>query len=182
MTRASRSLPGHVSTPVGGQLEVSLEVPNLGQAAVFYSRIFAACPAAVERRMVWFAVPDSALCIELRETLTPTAIRLRLSTGPDRLHRVTAELGRSGVSVARTGLTRDGSPRAISFRDPGRNHWELYTSIVQSASPPDVHRSFARWWRSLSRRARAEWSASASVEARFNEQVAHNQALLRRYG
>jgi hypothetical protein len=114
------------------------------------------CPSdAVERRIVWFAVPDSTCCIELREALTPTPTRLRLCTEPHRVHRVAAELSRSGVTVAQAGLTRDGSPRAISFRDPGRNYWELYTSIIAVSPPPDLHRSIARSWRSLTRRVRA---------------------------
>jgi hypothetical protein len=123
-------VPGDASTPVRGQLEVRLEVPNLGQAVGFYSNIFAACPTAVERRMVWFAVPDSTFCIELREPLTPTPTRLRLCTEPHRPQRVAAELSRFEVTVAQAELTREASARAISFHDPGRNHWELYTTSM----------------------------------------------------
>jgi hypothetical protein len=165
---------------VTGQLQVSLEVPNLGQAIGFYSTIFAARPTAVERRMVWFAVPDSTFCIELREAAAPTPTRLRLCTEPRRLQRVATELSRTGTSVAQAGLTREGSARAISFHDPGHNHWELYTSIVATL-PRQTPRRIAQSIRSLTRRARNAWSASGSVEARFQEQLAYNQALLRRH-
>lgn len=162
MRQASRTASSDVRTPARGRLEVSLEVPNLGHAVGFYSNIFAARPTAVERRIVWFAVPGSTSLIELRETLTPTPTRLRLCTEPHRVKRVATELSRSGVAVAQAGLTRDGSPRAISFRDPGRNHWELYTSIIASSPPADGHHSIAQSWRSL--RARPGGMGSVGID------------------
>jgi len=181
VTSICRPLSRHVSPPVRGQLEVRLDVPNLGQAVGFYSNIFDARPTAVERRMVWFDVPDSTLRIELREALTPTAIRLRLCTDLHRLQRVAARLSRSGVTIAQAGLTREGTPRAISFHDPGHNYWELHASIIPASPPTSIHRSIGRSLRSITRRAQAAWSASASVEARFHEQRAHDEALLRRH-
>jgi hypothetical protein len=181
VTRVSRSLSWQISTPVRRQLEVRLDVPNLGQAVVFYSNIFNARPMAVERRMVWFEVPDSTLSIELREAVTPSATQLRLCTEPRHLQRIAARLTRSGVAIAQAGVTREGRPRAISFHDPGHNCWELYEPIVASSSPASVHARIARPWRSLTRHVQAAWSASASFEERFNQQRAHDEALLHRY-
>jgi hypothetical protein len=172
-------MSSHSSPPLIGHLEVRLDVPNLGHAVSFYSRVFDTHPTVVERRLAWFEVPESTLCIELREALTPVQARLRLCTDQSRLQRIAS---RSGVTVAQARLTLAGSPRAISFMDPGHNHWELYTPIVASSPPPGTHRSIRRSLRLLTRRARAAWTASAAVEARFHERQAHDQALLRRYG
>jgi hypothetical protein len=85
VTGTGRQLETRVSKPARGQLEVSLDVPNLGQAVGFYSAFFDGAPSATERRIVWFDVPESTLRIELREALAPTATRLRLCTEPRRL-------------------------------------------------------------------------------------------------
>jgi hypothetical protein len=100
-----------LSRPVRGQLEVRLDVPNLGQAVGFYSTLFDASPSAAERRAVWFDVPESTLRIELREALTPTTTRLRLCTDPRRLQVAAARLRQGGVAIAQAGLTPEGTPR-----------------------------------------------------------------------
>jgi hypothetical protein len=158
------------SEPVCGQLEVSLDVPNLGQAVGFYSRLFDVSPLAAERRAVWFDVPESVLRIELREAPAPTATRLRLCTDPRRVHVVAARLSQGGVAVAQAGLAREGSPRAISFRDPGRNSWELYSSIIGTAPPMPTRRSAGGPWRSLTERMGAAMRTASAVEVRFDRE------------
>jgi hypothetical protein len=176
----------HLDTPfskrVSGQLEVSLDVPDLDRAVGFYSTLFDASPSAAERRMVWFDVPESTLRIELREALTPTATRLRLCTEPRRLQVVAARLSQGGVAIAQAGLTREGNPRAISFRDPGRNYWELYASINVAPPPMSILRATGRSWRSLTEGLRAAVRAASAVEARFDQERSHAQSLALRHG
>lgn len=183
MTQTAPAGAADAGGPVAGRLEVSLDVPNLGQAAGFYARVFDACPTAAGRRVVWFDVPGSSLCIELREAPASAATRLRLCTEPLRLQRVASRLSQSGVTIAHAGLTREGSPRSISFHDPGQNHWELYAWIgASSSSLTSGPRRIARQWRLVTRHARAAWLASAALEARFAQQRARDQTLLRRSG
>ena len=137
-----------------GELEIRLEVPNLGEAASFYTALFDALPAATERQTVWVDIPDSRLRIELREALTPTTTRLRLCTEPRQLELVTGRLRRDGMVIAQAGLTTGGNPRSISFRDPGDNSWELYTPISVSR-PPRRIREITSGLRYLSQLARA---------------------------
>src|ERR1700722_18497198 len=113
----------------GDAIEICLEVPNLGQAASFYTAMFDALPTATERHMVWIDIPDSRLRLELREALTPATTRLRLCTEPHQLKLVTQRLRHGGVVIAQAGLTTGENPRSITFRDPGHNSWELYTPI-----------------------------------------------------
>jgi hypothetical protein len=129
-----------LARPLRGQLDVRLDVPNLGQAVGFYSAFFDVAPLVAERRAVWFDVPDSPLRIELREALTPIGTQLRLCT----------------------------DPRAISFHDPGRNRWELYASIAIPAPPRPSHRSAGRAWRSLTHGIGAAIRAASAMESRFD--------------
>ena len=139
MKLASR-LSRECSRPVRGELEVSLDVPNLGQAVGFYSNVFDAWPMAIERRLAWFDVPDSTLCIELREALTPTATRLRLCTEQRRVQQVAAQLSRSGVTVLQAGLTRQEPPErsASTTRDTTTGS---FTRRSSPPPPPEVRAS-----------------------------------------
>jgi hypothetical protein len=177
VTTTSRHLDTSFSKPLCGQLEVSLDVPNLGQAVGFYSTLFDASPLAAERRMVWFDVPESTLRIELREALTPTAARLRLCTEPRRLQVLAARLSQRGVAITQAGLTREGNPRAISFHDPGCNWWELYASIIVAPPPMSIRRGTGRSRRSVAERVRAAVRAASALEARFDQERSRDQNL-----
>jgi hypothetical protein len=134
-----------------------------------------ASPSATERRVAWFDVPGSTLRLELREAPTLTATRLSLCTDPRGLRAVAARLGQAGVATVEAGLTRGGDPRAISFRDPGRNRWELCAPLGVAPAPMSIHRGAARLRRSLT--ARARWLLSPGpVEARYHQQRSRDDA------
>jgi hypothetical protein len=181
VTSTSRHLGPPSAKRVSGQLEVTLDVPNLGRAVGFYSNVFDAEPAATERHMAWFDVPGATLRIELREALTPTATRLRLCIEPPHLQAVTARLSRGGVAIAQAGLTREGGPREIMFRDPGRNCWNLY-SPIEAAAPPMPVRRTGQFWRSLTDSIRAAWASDSGVEARFQQERSRAESLYRHHG
>jgi hypothetical protein len=166
---------------VWGQLEVSLDVPDLGQAVSFYSTLFDVSPSASERRAAWFDVPESTLRVELREALTPATTRLRLCTEPRRLRLVADRLSQSGVAIAQAGLTPNGSPRAISFHDPGRNSWELYVSITVADPPTSIRGTARSTWRSISERLRAAVRASSALESRLEHERGRDKDLSLRH-
>src|SRR5215207_10660317 len=94
------------------QLEVSLSIPDLGQAIDFYSRLLDGPPHAAERRVAWFDVPGSSLRLALREGAAPSVTSLRVCTETSRLRAASARLRRTGVRPAESGLMADGQPRA----------------------------------------------------------------------
>jgi hypothetical protein len=160
-----------------GQLEVCLEVPNLGQAVSFYAALFDCLPAATDGHVVWFDVPKSMLRIELREVQTPTATRLRLWTEPRGLEVLADRMRQIGVAVAQAGPTSERTGRAITFHDPGRNSWELYTSIGIGRPTVSRRRVTGPSWRALGERARAAVAAAAALESRFVRERQRHQDL-----
>ena len=189
MTDTARHARTWSSNGPWSEVEVGLDVPNLGRAVGFYCNLFEVSPSGAERRTVWFDVPGSKLRIELKEALTPTPTRLRLCTEPHRLQAVVARLRQGGVAVVQAGLTREGTPRAVSFRDPGRNRWELYASILAPPPPIPSDRDTGHGRDSLTERARVAISAAARavsdaglIEARFEHEQSRAQTLVSRHG
>ena len=115
---------------MSNQLEVTLNVPHLGQAIRFYSTLLEAPPHARERRVAWFDVPNSPLRLALREGSTPGATNLRVCTDPTRLRAATARLRQIGVRTSASGLATDGHPRAIELSDPGGNRLEFCAPLA----------------------------------------------------
>jgi hypothetical protein len=164
-----------------GQLDVSLDVPNLDHAVAFYSKLFDTAPSATERRLTWFDVPQSPLQIELRQATTPTATRLRLCIEPHRLQEVAQRLSQNGVAIAQAGLTNDGNPQAIRFRDTGHNSWELYAPIISTPAPPPIRHRARRCWRWLVVSVRAGL-APGPLEERLRQERNRTDILLARHG
>jgi hypothetical protein len=159
-----------------GQLEVCLEVPNLGHAVNLYTALFDAAPTAAERHIVWIDVPDSPVRLGLREVPTPTARRLRLCTDPRRLEVLADRLRRAGMVIAQTGPTPEGTPRSLTFQDPGHNSWELYTPIDTSPPPRATARATSKWWRNLAQHARTALADTVALETRFDHEHQRHQA------
>jgi catechol 2,3-dioxygenase-like lactoylglutathione lyase family enzyme len=119
------------------QLEVTLNVPDLRQAARFYRALLGSPPVMAERRVAWFDVPGSELRLAVRESSTPSATRLRVCMDPGRLRAASRRLREIGARPTGSGLTLDGHPRAIALSDPGGNGLELCSPLA--LAPP------ARW-------------------------------------
>ena len=164
-----------------GQLEVSLDVPNLGRAIGFYSALLGATPSATARRTAWFDIPDSTLRIELREASTPSATRLRLCTESRHLRALSARLSETGVVIAEAGLSQGGGPRAIRFSDPGHNGWELCTAIGAAPRLTQPGVPAGRLWRSFAGFIRRLVSPGP-VEAAFRREHTREERLFLRHG
>jgi catechol 2,3-dioxygenase-like lactoylglutathione lyase family enzyme len=119
------------------QLEVTLNVPDLRQAARFYRALLGSPPVTAERRVAWFDVPGSELRLAVRESATPSATRLRVCVDPGRLRAASRRLREIGARPSGSGLASDGHPRAIALSDPGGNGLELCSPLA--LAPP------ARW-------------------------------------
>jgi hypothetical protein len=164
-----------------GRLELVLDVPDLGRAVGFYSTLWNSTPAASERGMAWFDVPESQLRLELRETATPTPVRLRLCAESRQLRALCARLGRAGVRTIQAGLSGSGGPRAVGFSDPGGNRWELCTPIRPVSAVETARVRAGHLQRSVATRVR--WLLSPGpVETRFQQQRTRDESLTRRHG
>lgn len=116
------------------QLEVTLTVPDLGEAVRFYRALLGSPPVATERRVAWFDVPGSELRLAVRESSTPGATRLRVCVDPGRLRAASRRLRQIGARPTGSGLAADGHPRAIALSDPGGNGLELCSPLA--VAPP----------------------------------------------
>ena len=96
------------------QLEVTLNVPDLGPAVRFYRTLLDSPPAAAERRVAWFDVPGSELRLAVRETATPSATGLRVCIDPDRLRAASRRLHRPEHGSSRAASR----PTGIRGRSP----------------------------------------------------------------
>jgi predicted enzyme related to lactoylglutathione lyase len=158
------------------QLEVTLNVPDLGPAVRFYRTLLDSPPVAAERRVAWFDVPGSELRLAVRETATPSATGLRVCIDPGRLRAASRRLQQTGARVVASGLATDGHPRAIALSDPGGNRMELCSPLAQAPLAPRRSLDARELLRSGARLLASAFSAGAIGE-RLDSARAHDQLM-----
>jgi catechol 2,3-dioxygenase-like lactoylglutathione lyase family enzyme len=158
------------------QLEVTLNVPDLRQAARFYRALLGSPPVMAERRVAWFDVPGSELRLAVRESSTPSATRLRVCMDPGRLRAASRRLREIGARPTGSGLTLDGHPRAIALTDPGGNGLELCSPLA--LAPPARWRQIdARRLMRSGARLLARALSPGTIGQRLDQARAHDQLM-----
>ena len=163
------------------QLEVTLNVPDLGRAVRFYRTLLDSPPVAAERRVAWFDVPGSELRLAVRETATPSATGLRVCVDPGRLRAASRRLHQTGARIVASGLATDGHPRAIALSDPGGNRVELCSPLAQAPPAPRRQLDTRALLRSGARLLASAFSAGA-VGERLDSARAHDQLIALGHG
>ena len=163
------------------QLEVTLNVPDLGRAVRFYRTLLDSPPVAAERRVAWFDVPGSELRLAVRETATPSATGLRVCVDPGRLRAASRRLHQTGARIVASGLAIDGHPRAIALSDPGGNRVELCSPLAQAPPAPRRQLDTRGLLRSGARLLASAFSAGA-VGERLDSARAHDQLMALGHG
>ena len=158
------------------QLEVTMNVPHLGQAIGFYETLLDAPPRASTRRAAWFDFPGTALSLALRESSASDRGSLRVCTDAARLRATSARLGRTRVKTIASGLASDGHPRSIALSDPGGNRLELCAPLAETPPIPRQQFDVSLLLRTTGRLLRRSLSAGP-MDRRFDQARAQDQML-----
>jgi lactoylglutathione lyase len=137
MTTTVESTPQPTAAPVGGRVQLALNVDDLDAAVAFYSKLFGVEPAKVRPGYANFAVVSPPLKLVLLENPGAGGTLNHLGVEVNSTETVHAEIAR----LTGEGLFTDeemGTTCCFATQDkvwvtgPGGERWEVYTVLADS--------------------------------------------------
>jgi lactoylglutathione lyase len=137
MTTTVESTPQPTAAPVGGRVQLALNVDDLDAAVAFYSKLFGVGPAKVRPGYANFAVVSPPLKLVLLENPGAGGTLNHLGVEVNSTETVHAEIAR----LTGEGLFTDeemGTTCCFATQDkvwvtgPGGERWEVYTVLADS--------------------------------------------------